>query len=65
MKHLAPFFPKMKAPWTADAPLPGGENFDYAALKNQLVAAFPFITESVIERWLRSYGSRTTQLWQV
>ncbi len=33
MKHLAPFFPKMKAPWTADAPLPGGENFDYAALK--------------------------------
>ena len=24
--------------------------------------AFPFITESVIERWLRSYGSRTTQL---
>lgn len=62
MKHLAPFFPKMKAPWTADAPLPGGENFDYAALKNQLVVAFPFITESVIERWLRSYGSRTTQL---
>ncbi|MEF2495608.1 glycerol-3-phosphate dehydrogenase [Vibrio mimicus] len=62
MKHLAPFFPHMKSPWTANAPLPGGESFDHAALKNQLITAFPFIAESLIERWLRSYGSRTQQL---
>jgi glycerol-3-phosphate dehydrogenase len=47
------------APWTAQAPLPGGDFFDgdLSALTKNLRAQKPFLSEALARRLARSYGS--------
>lgn len=59
LEKLAPFFPKAGGPWTAGAPLPGGD-FPVdgaAALKDALRAAYPFLSERWALRLVRAYGT--------
>lgn len=49
---------RLPPPWTAGAPLPGGD-FKPArrrALMDEYTARFPFVPEQVTARWFRSYG---------
>lgn len=52
------YFPHLKAPWTAGAPLPGGDfPVDGApALLADLRAAYPFLTDRWALRLIRAYG---------
>ena len=52
------------APWTADAPLPGGEfeNGDLAAFTRDLMNRKPFLPEALARRLARSYGTRALDL---
>jgi len=56
LNNLAPFF-ELKPSWTQFHPLPGGENFDHAALENHL-QQFTFLDNDTRMRWLKAYGSR-------
>lgn len=51
----------MGSPWTAGAPLPGGDFEPHR--RDELMAAcverYPFVPESVATRWFRSYGLDT------
>jgi glycerol-3-phosphate dehydrogenase len=60
MEKLAPFFPQMSAPWTAQAKLPGGE-FDYAETEGRIAAfqaRYPFLPASQARRMFRAYGTK-------
>ena len=64
MEKLRPFLPHYRAPWTAAAPLPGG---DFAvgrgaAVVAQIRADYPFLSESHAGRLARSYGTRAHAL---
>ncbi|MCO8164522.1 glycerol-3-phosphate dehydrogenase [Pseudomonas sp. 21LCFQ010] len=59
MAQLAPWFAQMKPAWTANAPLPGGEQ---PISSEQLIARFGWLPEQIARRWARTYGSRS---WQV
>ena len=63
LKRLAPYF-KLGAPWTADAPLPGGE-FPYdgvEALTARARGLWPFLTEPNARRMVRAYGTRLDRI---
>jgi glycerol-3-phosphate dehydrogenase len=64
MARLAPHFPRAAGPWTAGAPLPGGD-FPVdavAALIGELRAAHPFLTEGWARRLVRAYGTEARAL---
>lgn len=55
---------RMTLPWTADAPLPGGD-FKPARrseLMAEYAARYAFAPEAVVNRWFRSYGLDTDRL---
>jgi glycerol-3-phosphate dehydrogenase len=57
--RLAPFFPNLPKPWTASAPLPGGD-FPWdgqPALRADLQSAYPLLPARSIARLVRSYGT--------
>jgi glycerol-3-phosphate dehydrogenase len=59
MAKLGGVFPKMGGPWTARAPLPGGE-FPVdgaAALARELAERFPFLDPAWAGRLVRGYGT--------
>ena len=61
LEKLAPFFPKAGAPpWTAEAPLPGGEfSVDgFAALVAKLGAKHNYLAPAHAHRLARAYGMR-------
>ncbi|HEX5327265.1 MAG TPA: glycerol-3-phosphate dehydrogenase C-terminal domain-containing protein, partial [Acetobacteraceae bacterium] len=61
---LAPFFPDLPGPWTAGAPLPGGD-FPWdgqGALRAELQRRFPFLTEPTVRRLVRSYGTLAVEM---
>jgi glycerol-3-phosphate dehydrogenase len=63
LRRLAPYF-KLGAPWTADAPLPGGE-FPYdgvEALTARARGLWPFLTEANARRMVRAYGTRLDRI---
>ena len=59
MEKLAPFFPEAKGPWTAGAPLPGGdfpvEGFE--DLVSGLMRDYPFLGDRWARRLARAYGT--------
>ena len=58
LAKLQPFFEDMGSPWTANAPLPGG-NFaaaDLTVLGEKLQAAHPFLDAIWAARLIRAYG---------
>ena len=56
LEKLRPFLPAMEAPWTASAPLPGGDmpRGDFDSLVDTLGAAYPGLERG----WLRSLARR-------
>ncbi|WP_254277367.1 glycerol-3-phosphate dehydrogenase [Halomonas sp. 3H] len=57
LAELAPHLPSMGRPWTATAPLPGGDIESQEAFAEQLLAAYPFLEPGQARRYARSYGS--------
>ena len=63
MAKLAPFFPGMGAPWTAQACLPGGEaGFDGARLALVLQQQCPWLSRFTAERLATNYGTRAVKI---
>ena len=62
---LAPWFPGMKAAWTATASLPGGDfEDDMGALGAQLVAAHPTLPVPLLHALARRHGTRAFRILQ-
>ncbi|WP_076588783.1 glycerol-3-phosphate dehydrogenase [Vibrio ostreicida] len=61
MEHLSSYL-ELGKPWTREAPLPGGEQFDRQALSAHLSQQVPFIDTDTQQRWIAAYGSRVTRL---
>ena len=60
---LKPWLKDMGSRWTADAPLPGGEEMDDPQrLAAQLVEQAPWLPADLARRWAVSYGSRSWRL---
>lgn len=59
LEKLAPAFPEAGGPWTAGAPLPGGDFpvDGMAALAAGLRQAYPFLSEAWALRLCRAYGT--------
>lgn len=63
MTLLAPAFPHLGPAWTAQAPLPGGEDMtSREALAEKLVARFGWLDRDLARRWTSTYGSRAWRL---
>lgn len=63
LEKLAPFFPRMKAGWTARAKLPGGEldgvDGDFDRFVRDLAMQFAFVPEAHLRGMARRHGGRT------
>lgn len=60
MHDLKDYFPQMGKEWTHAHPLPGGDmSNDHEAFAKQLIAEFPFLTESLARRFTASYGTQS------
>ena len=64
LAKLAPYFPEMGGPWTAGAPLPGGDFpvDGVEALIERLRAAYPFLDDSFARRLVRAYGTEAGEV---
>ncbi|WP_120994402.1 glycerol-3-phosphate dehydrogenase [Stutzerimonas urumqiensis] len=64
MAQLKPYFPTMGAPWTADAPLPGGEEMgtDVGGLAHALQREVRGLPATLAARWATTYGQRSWRL---
>jgi glycerol-3-phosphate dehydrogenase len=60
MAKLAPFFPTAGKPWTAKAPLPGGDLGGAEAVIAMLTARYPALPAALLGRLALAYGSRAT-----
>jgi glycerol-3-phosphate dehydrogenase len=60
LDKLQPFFPAMKGPWTAAAPLPGGDmpDADFDRFLAGLRRAHPWLPEALAHHYARLYGTR-------
>ncbi|WP_394145235.1 glycerol-3-phosphate dehydrogenase [Vibrio atypicus] len=63
MRKLAPYFPAMGKPWTANQALPGG-NFSCSReeLAQTIQTQFPWMALPLIERYVTQFGSYTWKL---
>ena len=61
---LAPSLSHVKAAWTANAPLPGGDipNADFEAFLAEFRRAAPWLPEALARRYARAYGTRVDRL---
>ncbi|RMF36742.1 MAG: glycerol-3-phosphate dehydrogenase [Alphaproteobacteria bacterium] len=66
LEKIAPAFPQLSGPWTAGAPLPGGDFAvdGAAALAAELRASHPFLTERWARRMVRLYGTEARDILQ-
>jgi glycerol-3-phosphate dehydrogenase len=64
LEKLKPYFPGMAGPWTADAPLPGGDIVaaDFDAFTAHLRQEYAALPHEVIDHYARLYGTRIHQL---
>ena len=64
MDKLKPFFPQTRKPWTAEAPLPGGDfPHDQAEVRmSDLQRRFSFLTPRNARRIFRAYGTEAEKL---
>ena len=64
LAKIAPFFEGLPGPWTAGAPLPGGDFpvDGVPALIASLRAAHPFLTERWALRLVRAYGTEAAEI---
>ncbi|WP_108444503.1 glycerol-3-phosphate dehydrogenase [Halomonas denitrificans] len=57
LEALSPHLPEMRPPWTAEAPLPGGEIGDHDAFEARLLADYPYLEANQARRFARTYGT--------
>ncbi len=64
MEKLTPFFPNASGPWTAGAPLPGGDfpHDGVEALVARLKGSHGFLTQAWAKRLVRAYGTDAEKL---
>ena len=65
LKKLAPYFPEMTDPWTADAPLPGGD-FEVHEVDDLIARSrtdFPFLDHRTVTRMVRAYGTEVAKIF--
>lgn len=62
MERLQELFPQMKARWTANARLPGGDFPSQAELKRDLQVRHNWLSDALRERWAGSYGTLVYRL---
>ena len=62
VNKLAAYFPQMSAPWTADVALPGGNFSNREELVSSICQQYSYVDPLVIQRFVRSYGTKTRQL---
>jgi glycerol-3-phosphate dehydrogenase len=62
LEKLAPYFPNMKAPWTANSPLPGGGIDQFEHLHQTLNQRYPWADAILIERLAHAYGTLTDKV---
>ncbi len=65
LEKLGPHLPaRTGGPWTAGAPLPGGDvpGGDLAALRASLAARHPWLAPATLRRLVRAYGTRAERL---
>ena len=64
MEKLEPFLPRPTRPWTATAPLPGGDlpGADFDAFLAALRQARPWLPADLARRLARAYGSRVDRI---
>ncbi len=59
MRRIEPYFPNLPGPWTAGAPLPGGD-FPVMGVEDliaSLIEAYPFLDRGWARRLVRAYGT--------
>ena len=56
---IEPYFPNIGKPWTAEKPIPGGDFTSKDGLSNEIQTKYPWLSESLITRYVRSYGTYT------
>ena len=59
LKKLAPYFPQMTRPWTADAALPGSEFTSRIAAQQEVFARYRALPQPVVHGVFRRHGSET------
>jgi glycerol-3-phosphate dehydrogenase len=66
LERLAPYLGPLPGPWTATAPLPGGDvpGGDVDALARGLARRWPFLDERQCRRVARAYGTRALRLFE-
>jgi D-erythritol 1-phosphate dehydrogenase len=64
LEKLKPYFRAMSGPWTADAPLPGGDIVaaDFDAFAAGVRYEYPGLPHEVVDHYVRLYGTRAYQL---
>ncbi len=65
MEKIEPFFPQMGKPWTATAPLPGGD-FPYDGAERliaEMARAYSFLKPNVVRRMFRAYGTDAEKIF--
>lgn len=64
LDKLKPFFPGMQEPWTATAPLPGGDmpGADFERFLSELERTKPWLPQALAHHYARLYGTRTSQV---
>ena len=58
MQRLAPYFPAMRRPWTAKAPLPGSDFASREEARRELFARYPRVPAEVLGEVFRRHGVR-------
>jgi glycerol-3-phosphate dehydrogenase len=64
LEKLKPYFRTMSGPWTADAPLPGGDiaDADFDAFAAAVRYEYPALPREVVDHYVRLYGTRAYKL---
>lgn len=58
LARLQPFVRGGRGPWTAAAPLPGGDFVDFEGFTAKMQARYPWVPADVLDRLCRAYGTR-------
>lgn len=64
LDRLKPFFPEMSAPWTAHAPLPGGDirDADFPSWFSEFQLKYPWLPTDLAFHYARCYGTEAVDL---
>jgi glycerol-3-phosphate dehydrogenase len=62
LEKLAPYFPALKPPWTAQVPLPGSDFASREAAKRELAEHYPDVPALVLQGVFRRHGTGAAKM---